>query len=46
MIAEERRHLMEEFGRLGIRYYPADANYILFYSEIDWYEEMKQEDFS
>lgn len=45
LIAEERRHLMEEFGRLGIRYYPADANYILFYSEIDWYEEMKQEGF-
>lgn len=45
LIAEERRHLMDEFGKLGIRYYQACANYILFYSEIDFYEEMKKEGF-
>lgn len=45
LIAEERRHIMGEFTRMGIRYYPASANYILFYSEIDFYEEMKQEGF-
>lgn len=45
LIAEERCHIMGEFTRMGIRYYPASANYILFYSEIDFYEEMKQEGF-
>lgn len=45
LIREERDHFMNEFGKLGIRYYPASANYILFYSEIDFYEEMKKEGF-
>lgn len=43
LISEERRHIMEELDRMGIRYYPASANYILFYSHIDFYEEMKKE---
>lgn len=34
-IARERRYLTQEFTKLGIRYYPPAANYILFRSDID-----------
>lgn len=45
LIKEERQQMMERFDKWGIKYYPACANYILFYSEIPFYEEMKKEGF-
>lgn len=41
-ITEERNYLMAEFKKLGICYFPAKANYMMFYSEIDFYKELKE----
>lgn len=35
LVNEERKRLMEEFDRLGIRYFPSKANYILLKSPYD-----------
>lgn len=44
-IKEEREHLVTTLRRMGIRCYDSKANYILFYSEIDFYKEMKKKGF-
>lgn len=41
-IAKERRYLTREFTRLGIRYYPPAANYILFQSDRDLFTLLKR----
>lgn len=45
LIREERAHFEREFDKMGIRYYPSRANYIMFYSEVDFCEKMKEKGF-
>lgn len=42
LIFEERRFLEEQLERLKIEYIPSDANYILMYSKIDLFHELKK----
>lgn len=41
-ISEQREKMEENLRRHGIRFVPSDANFILFYTEINLFEELKK----
>lgn len=41
-ISEERRHMTEELGQLGIRVYPGEANYLLLYADVNLTERLME----
>lgn len=40
-ISEERKMMEKELGRIGVRYFPSSANYMLLKSEYDLFERLK-----
>ncbi len=42
LIGKEREYLSEELGKLGVKVFPSDANYLLIYSNSNLYEILLQ----
>lgn len=43
IIKKERKYLVSELTGLGVKVFPSDANYLLFYDDRNWYELLLKE---